>query len=217
MFDKLFEQIKATELANKILETYKRVDTDKKIILGNGVEASPVATLADEYGGRAQIIVDDNCYMLHLIQDDRTYKYTAWIFPEAHEVLKDLPDLRRVQTTAKVVRVESRTNEFSTKGKVTKTFKIIATPSVMKKFENFLGFLHFNTGHSGLFAMSFDGDGDDILRCEPAPEKHVKPGKKDVRDVAGGSVEIANEDGYQTLSVKDKSDSYGSPDKEEEN
>jgi len=105
MFDKLLEQIKATEFANKILETYKRVDTDKKIILDNGVEASPVATLADEYGGRAQIIVDDNCYMLHLIQDDRTYKYTAWIFPEAHEVLKDLPDLRRVQTTAKVVRV----------------------------------------------------------------------------------------------------------------
>lgn len=78
------------DLVRSILEKYKRVETDKKIVLDSGSEVIPVATLADESGGRAQITVDDGCYMLNLLQEDDTYKYTAWVFPEAHEVLKDL-------------------------------------------------------------------------------------------------------------------------------
>ena len=92
MFDKLLEQIEATELADKILETYKRVETDESYSTGSDSISTPVATLADEYGGRAQIGVDDGCYVLYLLQEDGSYKHTAWIFPEAHEVLKDLPD-----------------------------------------------------------------------------------------------------------------------------
>jgi len=82
---------------------------------------------------------------------------------------------------------------------VTKTFEIEATPSVMKKFENFLGFLHFNGGHSGLFAMSFDGDGADTLKCKPEPVITVGANQKEMNDIAGASVEIASEDGYKGI------------------
>lgn len=73
---------------------YKQVETDKEAILDNDVQFSPVATLASEAGGRAQISIDDHCYILHLIQKDGRYKSTPWIFPEAFEVLKTLPSLK---------------------------------------------------------------------------------------------------------------------------
>ena len=74
---------------------YKKIETDKKAILDNDAKFTPVATLADEYGGRAQISIDDHCYILHLKQKDGRYKSTPWIFSEAFEVLKTLPSLRR--------------------------------------------------------------------------------------------------------------------------
>ncbi len=45
--------------------------------------------------------------------------------------------------------------------KETRIFEITASPKLMKRIERFLAFLHFNSqfGHSGLFAMSLDGDG----------------------------------------------------------
>lgn len=69
---------------------YKKVETDKKEEMG--VEFTPVATLADEYGGRCQIVVDDHCYVLLLRQGDGTYKKTPYIFPEAFRVLTTLPE-----------------------------------------------------------------------------------------------------------------------------
>jgi len=96
MFDKLFEQIEAANFADKILETYKRVETDESYITSTSRSTeTPVATLADEYGGRAQIGVDDGCYVLYLQQEDETYKVVTHIFSEAHEMLKDLPDPRK--------------------------------------------------------------------------------------------------------------------------
>jgi len=95
MFDKLFEQIEVTEFVDKILERYKRVETDESYTTQSGSVNKPIATLADEYGGRAQIGVDDDCFVLYLLQEDGTYKRTAWIFSEAHEALKDLPDPRK--------------------------------------------------------------------------------------------------------------------------
>jgi len=97
MFSKLLEQIKVTELADQILEKYKRVETDESYTTQSGSVNKPIATLADEYGGRAQVGVDDNCFVLYLLQEDGAYKRTAYIFPEAHEVLKDLPDPRKAQ------------------------------------------------------------------------------------------------------------------------
>lgn len=92
MFDELLEQIEATELADKILEAYKRVETDESFTTVSGSANTPVVTLADEDGGRAQIATDDSCYVLYLLQENGRYKRTAWIFSEAHEALKDLPD-----------------------------------------------------------------------------------------------------------------------------
>lgn len=81
---------------------YKIVETDKEISwceLGNingDRTIYPIVTLADEYGGRCQIVVDDHCYKLMLIQkptDKITtewYKTTPYIFREAFEALKTL-------------------------------------------------------------------------------------------------------------------------------
>lgn len=77
---------------DKILETYERVETDESYTTVSGSVNTPVATLADEYGGRAQIGTDDGCYILYLLQEDGSYKRTAWLFSEAHGVLKGLPD-----------------------------------------------------------------------------------------------------------------------------
>ena len=71
---------------------YKQVETDTIATLDNGVTFIPVATLADESGGRAQIHIDDHCYVLSLHRD-QGYINTSWIFPEAFEVLKLLPSL----------------------------------------------------------------------------------------------------------------------------
>jgi len=79
--------------ATKII-MYKQVETDQNAVLDNGVEFTPIATLADEYGGRCQISIDDHCYILRLKQSDGKYKTTAWIFPEAFDVLKTLPSLQ---------------------------------------------------------------------------------------------------------------------------
>lgn len=73
---------------------YKKVETDKKATLDNNAEFTPIATLADEFGGKCQISIDDHCYILRLIQSDGRYKTTSWIFPEAFEVLKTLPSLK---------------------------------------------------------------------------------------------------------------------------
>lgn len=70
---------------------YQQVQTDKGIILDNGSQATPVATLADEHGGRAQIVVDDRCYIILIKQKDGRYKMTSWIFAGAHEALAKLP------------------------------------------------------------------------------------------------------------------------------
>lgn len=71
---------------------YKKVKTDSEAVLDNGVKIKPVATLADESGGRCQISIDDHCYVLYL-NGENGYIRTSWIFPEAFKVLKTLPNL----------------------------------------------------------------------------------------------------------------------------
>jgi len=73
---------------------YKQVETDKSVTLDNGVKFTPVATLADENGGRCQISIDDHCYILRLKNSNGLYTNTPWIFPEAFEVFKTLPLLQ---------------------------------------------------------------------------------------------------------------------------
>ena len=76
------------------MSKYIRITTDREIVLKNGSKVNPIATLATNYGGRAQIYIDDHCYVLALIQKDATYINTDHIFKEAFEVLKTLPDLK---------------------------------------------------------------------------------------------------------------------------
>ena len=68
---------------------YEVVETDREVTRVNGAVDKPLMTLADEYGGRAQIVRDDNCYMVLLKRDDG-YKHTAWIFDEAARAISDL-------------------------------------------------------------------------------------------------------------------------------
>jgi len=51
----------------------------------------------------------------------------------------------------------------------TKTFTITASPSVHRRLERFLAFLHYNAGHSTIFGMQFDGDGQDRVVMDPPP------------------------------------------------
>lgn len=64
---------------------------DKTAALKNGSEVTPVCTLADEYGGRSHIIVDDGCYVLINGGVDQPYGMSAWWYREAIEALRDLP------------------------------------------------------------------------------------------------------------------------------
>ena len=68
---------------------YGRVPTDDEV-MWNEETAEPLLTLADEHGGRAQIINDDHCYVL-LIRDGERYKTTSWWFKEAVAASRDLP------------------------------------------------------------------------------------------------------------------------------
>ncbi len=81
-----------TEQISKNKYKYVQVETTESVILSNGVEVHPVATLATGGGGMCQIVKDDHCYVLLLRQLDGTYTSTTHIFPEAFDVLKTLPN-----------------------------------------------------------------------------------------------------------------------------
>jgi len=68
-----------------------KAKTDETIQLTNDEWVRPVATLADKYGGRAQIIVDDDCYVLCLKQESGRYAMVKHWFREAVTVLQQLP------------------------------------------------------------------------------------------------------------------------------
>lgn len=71
---------------------YKPVETVERVAFRVGDEGvRPVATLRDEHGGEAHVVVDDHCLMLVLKQKDGTVKSTPWLFKEAVEVIQELP------------------------------------------------------------------------------------------------------------------------------
>ena len=76
-----------------------------------------------------------------------------------------------------------------------KTYTIRGTKDTIHKFESWLAFFHFNGGHSGLFAMPFDGDGHEQLFVDPPPDESLRaPSQKD--GGVGAGVEIAYEGQY---------------------
>jgi len=78
---------------------YKQVETDSESESESEMGGSnkPVATLADEYGGRVQIVIDDHCFVLELKQEDGSYKMIKWWFQEAVDVLKTLPSVEAIE------------------------------------------------------------------------------------------------------------------------
>jgi hypothetical protein len=78
---------------------YSIIKTDSTIKWeGKNGERSitPILTLADEYGGRCQIIIDDHCYKIMIktqpVDDsfEELYEPTCYIFREVFEALKTL-------------------------------------------------------------------------------------------------------------------------------
>lgn len=78
---------------------YKQVETDKPFVDGYGRHIEPIATLADEYGGRVQVTEDDHCIVCFLaVNPGRLnpgvtktfYKHIIYLFPELFEFLKTL-------------------------------------------------------------------------------------------------------------------------------
>jgi hypothetical protein len=59
----------------------------------------------------------------------------------------------------------------------TKTFTITAPDDTMEKLEAFFSMLHYNGGHSGIFGMSFDGDGHESAKFDPEPAKFAAGGE----------------------------------------
>ena len=86
--------------------------------------------------------------------------------------------------------------------KIEKTFKITTSPEIMKRIERFFALLHWNSrfGHSGIFAMSLDGDGSEGVTVNPKPEHKYEVDK--IGSV-GYDVEIVCDNGYHGL-FKDK-------------
>jgi len=78
---------------------------------------------------------------------------------------------------------------------VTKTYTITATPDTLHRFETFLALMHYNGGHSGCFAMPFDGDGHERLKVEPAPNESLR-GPAGKIGGTGATLEIALEGTY---------------------
>lgn len=70
---------------------YKQIDTELAIIMESNVIVTPIATLQDECGGICHIIVDDNCYVLCLENEEGFCRPTTHIFKEAFKVLRQLP------------------------------------------------------------------------------------------------------------------------------
>ena len=66
--------------------SFKRIKTEQQLYL------LPVATFLTEFGYKAQITVEHNCYVLYLQQEDGSYKPTAYWFKEAVQALRELPE-----------------------------------------------------------------------------------------------------------------------------
>jgi hypothetical protein len=80
---------------------------------------------------------------------------------------------------------------------VTKTYTVRAPVKTLVKFEKFLGLLHYNGGHSGIFGMEFDGDGADRLKVEPEPVQ-INNDHHHIAD-SGMGLEVAYETCYKAF------------------
>ena len=109
---------------------------------------------------------------------------------------------------------ELEANWFSS-GNITQKFEITADMDTMQMLERFFAFLHFNGGHSGTFAMSFDGDGHQHLSVSPPPDKRYNKAMHAIGG-SGADVEIAVPDGFLGRYFDDERGFYFAPDGDKE-
>ena len=80
----------------------------------------------------------------------------------------------------------------------TMVFSVQASPRILRRFHRLLALLHYSSsfGHSGIFGMPLDGDGNDEISVEPRP-----PHQHEVDAVGsvGYDVELATDVGYSGL------------------
>ncbi len=84
----------------------------------------------------------------------------------------------------------------------TKTFEITTSPAIMRKLERFFALLHWNSrwGHSAMFGLWLDGDGEDAVTVAP------EPGYSDEVGLIGGVgviIEIAGYNGFSCCDTKE--------------
>ena len=94
------------------------------------------------------------------------------------------------------------------KTKITKTFEIeVEGKELITRFERFLALLHYNGrfGHSALFGMFLDGDGDEKLTVKNLDESLSR--EVNLIGGVGYDVEIANYSNYSGSFVDRKRES----------
>ena len=91
--------------------------------------------------------------------------------------------------------------------KIKRTFEIETSPEIMIRIERFFALLHHNSnfGHSGLFAMPLDGDGNEKVSIKPKPKF---AGEVNMVANIGGDVEIVCDNGYYTKRISSLTNSY---------
>jgi hypothetical protein len=84
--------------------------------------------------------------------------------------------------------------ERSGEGDVSKTITLTGKPECVERTLALLSMLHLNSGHSGYFAISWDGDGADYLRVS-GKDYDSKKYKDLVNALSswGGAVEVVGE------------------------
>ena len=80
--------------------------------------------------------------------------------------------------------------------KITKNFEITADEEVMNKIERFLALIHYNShfGHSAIFGMALDGDGNGTVEISNLNKSLAK--EVDLIGGVGYDIEIATPSNY---------------------
>lgn len=82
--------------------------------------------------------------------------------------------------------------------------KVIADESTMIRFKRLLFMMQHagNVGHSGLFAMTVDGDGSEYIRVEGIDFASLPEIREGYQKYGGQDVEIATDEGYRFANLQ---------------
>ncbi len=87
-----FKRVISNCIRQILSEEYKVVERNTKFNYGNGKKGFALMTLKEKGGGETRVVEDDGCYTLYQKIGD-TYELTPYIYPEAFNAMKKLPNL----------------------------------------------------------------------------------------------------------------------------